>query len=607
MFYSLRNRLIVAFVLLFVLAFGALSILLFNQSRSIIRSYIESSALEKMDEYGSYIDMVQTQTYDLASLVFNSSTTDEWDDAVSDPALTDGEKMLAHLKMSKFLTQTTTSYSSVSSVSLYRREGMWVSMNNQVVKDGAFLGQEWYKNFTTQSVRWLAAHTDDVEIRVNNNTHPVVSMLMPIGTFEPAQAKVSLKVNVSADYFLEPLNRIHLGGSGTIYLLDQNGSPLLSQADYDTRMETQSEVKAVQDGWRKQGVIYFTNAKGQDQIMVYKKLSLNGWMLVGFVSERDLYAQLFNLRDSIVLLAALLLLLSLFIAFWLSHGITKPLSRLVSSMRHVQRGDFDSAESRLPPAGDVRNEVGFATATFRNMVGRLRHHIRNEFELKLLRQQAEYKALLMQINPHFMFNTLELLSSLAMQKRTDDTVAVIESLGKMLRFSLKINDDLIGLREELKYVRDYAMILQIRFGDRLRLTIEEDGNLEHVTVVKFILQPLIENAVKFAYAHQAEARVAVEARRADGRIALIVADNGPGMDELQRRRLLELADAARPEQALNGGDRQIGLGNVLARCRLYYGSLFEVRIASSEGEGTRIELILPVQEALRHVPIADRG
>lgn len=94
MFYSLKSRLIAIFCLLFVLSFVTLSILLFNESRSIIRSYIESSALEKMDEYGSYIDMVQTQIYDLASIVFNSDITNNWDAVASDSASTEGEKIL---------------------------------------------------------------------------------------------------------------------------------------------------------------------------------------------------------------------------------------------------------------------------------------------------------------------------------------------------------------------------------------------------------------------------------------------------------------------------------------------------------------------------------
>ncbi|CAI6035877.1 cache domain-containing sensor histidine kinase [Cohnella sp. JJ-181] len=608
MFYSLRNRLIAFFVLLFVLSFGALSVLIFNESRSIIRSYIESSALEKMDEYGSYVDMVQTQIYDLASLIFNSDLTDEWDEAASDPNLPDGEKMLAHLEMSKYLSQTNNSYTSVSSVAIYRQEGLWVSMSNQVVRDKSFLNQEWYRSFKTANERWIPAHTDDVELQIRSSAHPVVSMLMPLGAFEPAQARNVLKVNVSADYFLEPLNRIHLGESGTIYLLDRGGSPLLSQSEYGAHGETQSQVQAVREGGRKQGVVYFKNERGQSQILVYKKLALTNWMLVGFVSERDLYAQLFKLRDTILFLFALLLVVSLFLAFWLSHGVTKPLSRLVSAMRHVQRGDFDSAESRLPPpARRIRGEVGFATATFRNMIVRLRQHIQSEFELKLLRQQAEYKALLMQINPHFLFNTLELLSSLAMQKRTDDTVKVIVSLGKMLRFSLRLSDDLVGLKEEMKYVRDYASILQVRFGDKLRLRIVEEGDLDSLTVVKFILQPLVENAVKYGFAQHPEAIVEIRVYRTDGRLHLRVSDNGPGMPEQLRMQLVEGSASSRLDEILSSRERQIGLGNVLARCRLYYGSLFEVRIDAAAGAGTRIELIIPVQEASLDVPSVDRG
>ncbi|WP_339329344.1 hypothetical protein [Cohnella caldifontis] len=106
MFYSLRNQLIAVFVLLFVLSFGALSFLIFNESRSIVRSYIESSALEKMDQYGSYVDMVQTQIYDLASIIFNSDLTRDWDESLSNPGLTDDEKVLANLELSKFLTRS---------------------------------------------------------------------------------------------------------------------------------------------------------------------------------------------------------------------------------------------------------------------------------------------------------------------------------------------------------------------------------------------------------------------------------------------------------------------------------------------------------------------
>ena len=102
MFYSLKSRLIAVFILLFVLSFGAMSYILFNESRSIIRSYIESSALEKMEEYGAYVDMVQMQIYDLASLVFNSDTTKNWDGAMSDPKLRRARKCWQILSSAAF-------------------------------------------------------------------------------------------------------------------------------------------------------------------------------------------------------------------------------------------------------------------------------------------------------------------------------------------------------------------------------------------------------------------------------------------------------------------------------------------------------------------------
>jgi two-component system sensor histidine kinase YesM len=241
------------------------------------------------------------------------------------------------------------------------------------------------------------------------------------------------------------------------------------------------------------------------------------------------------------------------------------------------------------------------------MVVQLRQHIKTEFELKLLRQQAEYKALLMQINPHFLFNTLELLSSLAMQRRTDDTVKVIESLGKMLRFSLKISDDLIPLGEEMKVLRHYLFILQIRFKERLVISAQEEGEMDTRQIVKFILQPLVENAVKYSFLHQVVAEVTIRIRSEKDRVLLSVTDNGPGMSAELVQQLYEEAAAAHFDQLLKSRSGQIGLRNVLARCQLYYGSLFTFTIDSQVNQGTRIELILPVQEGTQHVSSIDRG
>lgn len=595
----MKNRLIAFFVLLLVLSFGTMSFLIFRESRNIIRSYIESSALEKMDEYGSFVNMAALQIYDLSSLVFNNEVTKNWNNTVSDPDLSEGEKMLANISMSGFLTHAVNSYSGVSSVTLYRQDGLTVGNDNMVFFDRSFTSSDWYQDFMTRGTHWVSAHTDPVEVK-RARQYPVLSLLLPVGVFEPSLAKTVMKVNVSSDFFLEPLNRIHLGESGTIFLLDGEGSPILSQDQINAHPEAVRQVDAIRLSAPRQGVEYLRNKDGKTDILVYKKLNQNNWLLVGLVPEADLYASLYNLRTTIIIFTSFLLIAAIFVAMWLSYGITKPLSRLASAMRYVQKGDFALAEGRIPPEKSVRNEVGFVTSAFRNMVLQLEHHIKTEFELKLLRQQAEYKALLLQINPHFLFNTLELLSSLSMQQRTEDSVKVIESLGKMLRFSLKVSVDLIPVKEEMAYLQYYISILEVRFRERLRITLDVEGEPGRREMVKFILQPLVENAVKYSFVHQAVAEVRVSVKIGSDKLRLLVSDNGPGMPEGLAEKLYEESAHSRLDQVLNNSG-QIGLRNVLARCNLYYGAGFTFAIRSGDGLGTAIELVLPIGEEQKDV------
>jgi two-component system sensor histidine kinase YesM len=150
-------------------------------------------------------------------------------------------------------------------------------------------------------------------------------------------------------------------------------------------------------------------------------------------------------------------------------------------------------------------------------------------------------------------------------------------------------------------------ILEVRFGDKLHLSIEVDKGLDDAMIIKFILQPLIENAVKYSFLQSPEALVSIRVRREDDCIRLSVADNGPGMPAELLRKLTDQAAYAQLDQILTSRSREIGLGNVLARCKLYYGELFGLRIESVPGEGTVIELILPFREEHVHVSSVDRG
>jgi len=596
MLYSLRNRLILTFALLLGVSFAVMFVDMYRESEVTIRADNETAALEKMDAYAALINTVIKQIQDFSSVVYNSTVTKDWNIVQSSSKSSASELTLSNVAISQFLTRTLNNYSIIASVALYRTNGLYVGTGGHFTMDSSFKTMNWYKQFYRSGEHWVTSHRDSFEESRLLNLE-VISFLIPIGTFDPAQATTVMKVNIKTSYFMDILTRIHLGKHGTIYLLDQSGQPVLTQ---EMNALNQDEISEMRRSENSQGVHEEKNGK-DPMIYVYNKLDLNQWMLVGIVSKSGLLANLIHLKTRILALTLTLFVLSILVAIWFSHGFSKPLSRLAIAMRYVQKGEFSTAENKIPSHIPQRSEVGFVTASFRHMIDQLRHHIKTEFEMNLSRQQAEYRSLLLQINPHFLFNTLEMLNSLIMQQRSDEALDTIDALGKMLRYSLNTSSDLVKLKDEIAYVRYYLTILELRFSDQLQLQFQDDVQSEHLVIVKLLIQPLVENAVKFSTRSRTKAMVTIRIWRESDRIYIRVTDNGGGMEPGITEAIKGDFERSQLHEVLGSSGRRIGLRNVLARCTLYYGEQFDYAIESVLGSGTSVTLILPAQEVAGHV------
>jgi len=201
---------------------------------------------------------------------------------------------------------------------------------------------------------------------------------------------------------------------------------------------------------------------------------------------------------------------------------------------------------------------------------------------------------LLQINPHFYNNTLEIISGLAMMKREDLVVDATEALGKMMRYTLNLKSDIVQVKEEMDYMRDYLFILKLRYEDQLLINIEEDEAASHLIIAKFIMQPLIENAVKYSLEKEGEAVISLKTRIVEQQLWLTVKDNGIGMYSNLIESLISEVGNDELEGILKSEGRSIGLRNVLSRCHLSYGERFAVQLESELGEGTEITLQLPM-------------
>jgi len=592
MFYSLRARLTVTFIVLLVIPFMTMAIVMTQVSNSIIGTSIEQSTSQTIDQYASFVQALNGQVEDVANQVLSNELTQHWITAQLDPNLPEEQRVSLDAEMRKFLSSIALNHSAISSITIFDDVGTAVGIRDQTFRDPAYLQSDWYLSFKRDGIRWAPAHLDPYQPSYlkGESVNSLIFNLVQLSTFRNIGV---LKVNVPTTSIQEAIEKIKFGETGKVFLLDKNGNPVLKQ---DIPEEMSGFRSVWEEVWNRPGSggKIDVDWNGDRHLVLYRMLKGSDWVVVGEAPQYELFQKTATVRLTMIGVAAALLLATIGAAFWLSSGIARPLSKLAGAMRHAERGDFNRSEtevlSRMPLQ---RSEVGYVIKVFLNMVRRLRNLIETEFQANMRRKDAEYKALLMQINPHFLYNTLEVIGSLSLQDRKEDVLDVTESLGQMLRYSLKTDSDLTTVGEEMQYIRHYVTILRIRFGERLRLTVDEDPEIARLSIVRFILQPLVENAVKFSLDNGGPAHVRVWAMRSGPSLEIGVRDNGVGMPAELIEELKREWTQGEMTEVLKTGGRRIGLRNVMARCYLYYGARMDVTIESAPGDGTAIVFKLP--------------
>lgn len=276
-----------------------------------------------------------------------------------------------------------------------------------------------------------------------------------------------------------------------------------------------------------------------------------------------------------------------------SSRLVKPIRSLHQRMKRVQNGEL---QERAPVT--TNDEIGLLTSGFNQMVGQLERTLQEMVELSLKEKESELAALQSQINPHFLYNTLEAISMSARRERGDELSEVIASLGKLLRYTVNRQERLVPLSEELAFVENYLNIQQFRLEDRLRADIRIDLSHEAALVPKLILQPLVENAIE----HGMGARpltITLWTRAVDQDVLIYAADDGVGMTP-ERLRAVEqsLDEPERPSATSPSGSKRtkgFALRNIHRRLQLLYGPPYGLYIESSSQEGTVFYLHLPFQ------------
>lgn len=323
--------------------------------------------------------------------------------------------------------------------------------------------------------------------------------------------------------------------------------------------------------------------QGEKVFLCYEKSLPSEWMYVNFFPYSEIFGSITAARLLVCGGFIGALLLSLLIMKKISGVVTRPLEKLSESMKIVENGDFQAAKRVIPPDCG-RDEVGVLAEEFQVMLDKIEYLIHENYEKQILLQDTRYKMLQSQINPHFLYNTLNMINWMACSENGKEVSKIIVELSKLLRASFA-KDSYTSVAEEVKIAKSYITIQKNRYQSRAVFVVEEEGNLEDYIIPRMILQPLIENSVNYGVEKTMDScRITVKAKEEKNYITLEVEDQGIGMTE-------EELKAVRDGTVTPKG-HGIGLKNIRERLKITYPD-HELRIDSEAGKGTRIFIRVP--------------
>ena len=303
---------------------------------------------------------------------------------------------------------------------------------------------------------------------------------------------------------------------------------------------------------------------------------VTGWRLFSIVATKDIFPQLQLLKNRVITITVISVLMGFLISFLLAWTITKPLKELSKAMEKAQIGNFD-----IQVHTKQKDEIGSLIQSYNFMLGEIKRLIHVVTEEKMAQKTAELNALQAQINPHFLYNTLDTINWMLLARGEDDISDLIVRLGELLKYSISGANTLVPLQEEVRYIRNYLEIQKCRMEERLEYAISIEEACNAYPCPKLLLQPLVENAIKHGLEPLVRGgKVCIIAVIDQGELKITVIDDGQGMEaeKIQDIRL----------------DKRVGLNNVEKRIKLIYGQNYGLRIHSQKNNGTTVEIHLPL-------------
>lgn len=586
---SIKMKMVLAFLSVSVFSVVLLGVLSnYYYSKAAEKEFFAISS-EATARLNYHLDYYYQQLIQSTHSLIQNDVVQEW---LTSESYTNADKQNVEREMRRYLALN---YSEIQGMFLISKSNQIVSMAQSFGKLDRFVDEPWFGADASSNVVIMPTHTAKYEGAYGR---PVMSMLLPIYNKETIDRIGTLAVDISLQEIDRSFKVSKLGGSGIFFIVSDNDSVVyhpneewnglpLSLTDLGLLRIPKDTETSIQ------------KFRGVDYLIGSSRSPVTGWRIVSLVPFAEVAVGLSSARLSMLWVLAIITLLVIWTVPLLSNRFVNPIMNLSGLMKQVSRGNL-SVQTESVPGQDELQQLFHS---FNIMVKRLDELMITNSKLKMKEMQAllkqketMIKALQNQINPHLLYNTLGIITSMAYLEKVPVIEKMARNLSDVYRYTAKFKDMEVHLEDELKQLRKYLEIIHVRFPKHFQSGFFIHDKFNSCRVVKFILQPIVENAVKYAIEPRGGEGVVIISAYNDGpNLVIEVADNGPGIEENELKRIQDqLAGiSAAPDQDEAQQD-SLGIANVHARLVLQYGSEYGIKLTSFPGRGTVISIWIPI-------------
>ncbi len=456
----------------------------------------------------------------------------------------------------------------------------FVGLNLQSVNN-----EEWFvETISQKGVPYIIQpHYNSFEVEDKKNRRMIVSVAKAIVDLDSFQVYGVLLIDQDIAYLSQILNSAEMEQGEVILIYDKNGNVIYQNQQVDAQESAQMLTRLNSDSGVQKGRL-----TGKEMLISSDYSHKLDWRIVSAVpmtvmDSKTSYVKKISIT-SVILQAFLIFIISSAISFL----ITRSLTTLSKSIRELEKGNFDT---NVDIRG--RDEIAQIGHAFNEMVHNLKNLIDQKYKLELLRKGSEISALQSQVNPHFLFNTLNSIKAVADRENSPIVVEMVQSLSDNFRYCMAKGRQMVSFDEELEHVKNYLYLQEYRYHGKYKVIYNIPGDMLKDQVPRLILQPIVENAINHGMENRTEqGEIMLAAQKINKRIYIYISDNGKGIPENVLKEL-NMNISRKAKDFTSADFVHIGISNVNARIKLLYGDEYGVSIYSVENKKTTIKLTLP--------------